>query len=416
MTLVSAAKNVAILGLAALAMVLAGNLWFVSITDRTFIPYLTARFSAQAPTVDADITRPFRIIHTSGDGYFTKQYENIVESPLWLFGQEAIEGVLQSATFVGTADIAHVLSAPVIIYEYSFHLDSRVFVGAFLPRLPGMLASRGLYHVHAVALHPPQDDSNIISAFFINDDIVLEFTLDTRGNNTYNKHLPPTAELRRRYVNSGENLVFTPYYRRNFVYSPIIVTNPYNNHAGMLHLTFIRSQIEHFFDNPLSINHGLTNGIYTFSNFNTVVRYLPGNVVEYASFRTIGRGATSTFEGDFSAAVAFLEHDPHVNIEVYLAHYDTYGRETVFFFNYIVGGFPLILGEPWSTQPGCTNPLLFPIEVTVENGRVIRYRRIAYNFAPDTATIARPNWDESMGDLPLAFTISSGPTLRLGVR
>jgi len=417
MTVVSATKSLIVLGLAALAIYLAAQLWFVNITDRSFLPYLQARFSQTVSDGGADFVRPFRIIYGAGDGYFDIQYSNIANSDTWNYGRAVIAAALSSASFVGTHDtsMAHILSQPVFIYQYAFYMDSVVLSQAFNQREGTTLTGRGLYNIRAVAVRPPYNGRTAINVFFIGDTQVLEFSLaiDARQREDFGVTVPSAVSSRRRFAHSGDALVFVPRFHRNFVYNPVRVTNPYNNHAGLLHLAFIRSQMEHFFDNPATINHGLTNFVYTFSNLNTVVRYLPGNVVEYTSFRTIGRASPTTFLEDFSAALAFVEADPHVNIEFFLARYEMQGRETVFWFDYAIGNFPLIMAEPWPTHPDCLSPLTHAIEVTVDNGRVVRYRRLAYNFALDTNAITRPDWAISMGDAPLGFFISAESHIRL---
>ena len=163
--------------------------------------------------------------------------------------------------------------------------------------------------------------------------------------------------------------------------------------------------MEHFFTNPATINHEVVNEIYTFRNLNTVVRYLPWDVVEYTSFRTIG-GAAPNFIADFSAAIAFVDRDPNVINEFFLAGYDVRGRENVFWFDYAINDFPLVLAQYWYSSPNCTRPFLHAIEVVVENGRVIRYRKIPFTFEADTSTVASLISDAE--DRPIGFVIEPG--------
>ena len=156
----------------------------------------------------------------------------------------------------------------------------------------------------------------------------------------------------------------------------ISVFNPYLNEIGGFNLSFIRNRVEDFFVNPVTINHRVgADGIFTYSSLNTMVRFLPWNVIEYSSFRPIRRGRASSFSDDFSAAVDFINRDAFVINEFYLSGYESRGGQHVFFFDFIVGGLPLNMPDVW---PG--ESILAAIEVVVDHGHVVSYRRIAYQF------------------------------------
>jgi len=140
--------------------------------------------------------------------------------------------------------------------------------------------------------------------------------------------------------------------------------------------------VEAFFDNPAAVIPGTgVDGIYTFSTQNTMVRYLENSVLEYTSYRTIGRTASENFMADFSAALDFVNNDPNVINEFRLRNYEPRGRTHVFWFDYVIDNRPIVLTEEWYTGARCNEPLLAPIEVIVDRGRVVRCRRIAYTFS-----------------------------------
>jgi hypothetical protein len=112
-----------------------------------------------------------------------------------------------------------------------------------------------------------------------------------------------------------------------------------------------------------------------------MVRYLENAVLEYTSYRTIGRMASENFMSGFSAALDFVNNDPNVINEIYLRNHDTRGRAHVFWFNYVIDNRPVIFTEEWYTGARCNDPLLAPVEIIVDHGRVVRYRRIAYTFS-----------------------------------
>ena len=407
-------KSLAILGLAALSVFLTVQLWLVNIPNQSFFPYIEARFTSATPDGAANFVRPFRIISGGGDGYFDIMYSGIAGSDFWEFGNAAINTVLQSGTFVSRTetDMSDMLSDPILIYEYAFNMPSAIFVQAFDQRT-GLLTDAEMPYFRAVAISPYQSRYAPLSVFFIGSDYTWQFDVTPTGRRISDVfddiRIPPTSNPYRRFVQTETTFVFAPHFYKDFSYHPLVVTNPYENHSGVLQMAFIHSQVEHFFTNPATINHEVVNGVYTFRNISTIVRYLPWDVIEYTSFRTIGH-TTFGFIADFSAAIAFIESDPNVTNEFFLAGYDMRGRENVFKFNYVINDFPMVLAEYWHTNPDCVNPLRYQIEVTVDNGRVIRYRKIPFTFEVDTSVNTSLSLILSLGseDRPIGFVIEPG--------
>ena len=399
-------KSLIIIGLAALSVFLTARLWLVHIPNHNFVPYVRARFASTVPDEASDLVRPFRIVQGSGDGYFSVLYRDIQSSDQWYYGEQIIADVLQNGNFIGQTetDMMRILDAPIIIYQYAFNMRATVFAEAFGPRMSAVLVGSGIPQFDAVAIHVSDEGDNTLNIFFIGETYTWEFAL---LNSVFELDIPSASE-------NVHHLVFVDYrfvsrLTRHFTHSPVSFTNPYRDHAGQLNLSHIRGQISHFFANPATINQGVSaGGVYTFSNLSTVVRYMPWDVIEYTSFRTISRSSPTSFVTDFSAAFAFVSSDPNIRNDFFLAGYEDLGRERVFWFGYTVGNFPIRLTEYWHTGPECANPLIHPIEVTVDNGRVIRYRKIVYNFAPDPGHVSMA----SVGDGELSFPLEGRSRLR----
>ena len=404
------AKSFVIVGLALLSVILTVQLWLVNIPNRSFFPYMQARFTPAPPDGLSNLVHPFRIIYGSGDGYFNITYSNITASPFWEDGESAIMAILQNSNFTGQtqADLASIINErSVVIFQYAFDMNPAIFSQAFGHRTGSALTETAIQNFRTVVIYPPFLDSDMLSISFLCDNFAWNFSHTPTGRDTNipfrNIEIPSVYEQHRRFA--FEDVELVQRFHENFTYHPIFPQNPYVNPSGFLHQVFIGRQIEHFFDNPATINTEIPGGIYTFRNFNTVVRYLPGDVIEYTSFRTIGNSAHTGFVADFSAALTFIESDPNVINEIFLAGYETRGRENVFWFNYVINDFPLLLTGNWYTSDDCRNPLLYPIEIVVDRGRVTRYRKIAYTFVVDLdANVAL---DMSIGDEQLAFAIES---------
>jgi len=366
-----------------------GQLWFVNFTNRNFFLYVQARFAPSPPDWQQVFIRPYRIIYGAGDGRFNMQHSGIGDSPLWAYGESVLAAVLRNGDFAGVRNIntEQLLSRPAIIYKYAFNMQTNIFSQILGQRRGGALSGHNLNSFNSIIIQPPTYDNQNLHVFFLDNTRAWEFRLSpTRGRDSADSFIREIATVSNNqiYFRSVSSYSlgfapFAPYGMGYFLYPIVTVTNPYQNPSGGLTMVFIRSRIEPFFDNPATINHG-TGTIYTFSNANTIVRYLEGNVLEYRSFRPIGRTTPASFIADFSAAWTFIDNDLEVRNEVFLSHYETRGREHVFLFNYVIGNFPLVLTEPHLTMADCTDPLQAAIEVVVDHGRVIRYRRLAYNF------------------------------------
>ena len=380
--IISTAKSIMIFALAALTVFQVSQLWFVNITDRTFFLYIQARFAPRAPDGHEDFVVPFRVIYGAGDGIFNLRHSGVRDTPAWGYALGTIEDVLAHGDFVGRDEInrGQILPYQMFMFEYAFEMCPDIFSYAFGQRSGVALTGNGIEGFRRIALLPPRMEGEPLTAFFMDDVYAWEFSLPhTRAERTI---VLPVAQDALHFVPvSGDLLGFIPVQPPNFVYHPVGVVNPYQSAFGTLTLSSIRNRVEPFFNNPATINQRPgAGGIYTFSNMNTMVRYHLYDVIEYTSFRTIGTVAQTDLIGDFSAALNFVRSDEHITNEFFLAGYEPRGRANIFWFDYIIDDFPLVLSEPWHTGPACVSPLPSAIEVVVDNGRVVHYRRLVHNF------------------------------------
>ena len=386
--IIPTSKSIAIIALTVLAVFLAMQLWLISIPNRSFFPYMEARFATAVPDTAVSLVRPKRIISGAGDGYFNITYSSIGSYAPFAYGRHAISTILDRGSFVQVNDAQRqlVFELPVIILEYALGLDSAIFASAMGHRSAANITAAGVQNFDAVAIFPPMEEGGMLTVFFICHG--SGYTWQFIANNVNHFYVESAADSHRPFVQGEVPFTFNAALTHQFTYYPLLAINPYENEFGQLHQGFIHSRVAHFFDNPTTMNRGLAGEIYTFSNLNTVVRYLPYDVLEYTSFRTIGRRETGNFRTnflrDFSAAIDFIAQDRNVRNETFLAAHETRGRENVFWFGIAVENFPIVIEAPWYAHSHCTEPMHHPIEVIVDQGRVIRYRKIPYVFVPDT--------------------------------
>jgi hypothetical protein len=391
-------KSILILCLAALTVFQVHQLWLVNLTNRNFFIYLQARFAANAPDGQSAFARPYRIVYGAGDGVFQMLYSGIADSEEWVFGETVLQAVLQHGSVISQP--ADIFSRPVVIYEYAFPMCADIFTKA-LGQRRNTLKNNGIESFRSIVIQTSGLDEQNLNIFFIGEQNVLGFSLSDIRETLEITPVPPN-----KFHYTRTNAGFVPNAPDGgFSYNAVNVENPFRNPQGLLTRSHIRSMVEAFFDNPATIIPGTSvDGIYTFSTRNAMVRYLENSVLEYTSYRTIGRTASENFMADFSAALDFVGKDPNVINEIYLRNHETRGRAYVFRFNYVIGNHPLVFTEEWFTRSRCNDPLTAPIEVIVDRGRVVRYRRIVYTFS--AGGLAWKDLPDTNASFPLGFPIS----------
>ena len=382
-------KSFLIVVLAALAIYQTSQLWFVNLANRNFFLFFSDRNISSLTDRHREFVRPMRLIYGAGDGRFTIDYSGLMELSPRDYVDSVLTELFDSGTFVGESetDFIRLLSRPVLIYEYAFPMPGDIFSRVFNQRAGIFLASWGLIEFTSVVVWPPYTNHQSLRVFFINDDRMWEFAMDSVADGFSfpvhsvsgeffhfvsaalegYEHLPPSTFVAR----TGA--------RGNFPSYPVIVTNPYVSHVGP-NMHFTRTQVAGFFDNPATINARIGgDGIWTFSNIHTTVRYFYTHVLEYVNFRPRRHNVNTSILEDFSAALAFIENDRHVINEIFLTGFEPRGVGYVFWFGYIVDNFPVLMPGGWAVSSPY-DILPAPIEVVVEHGRVEHYRRLAYNF------------------------------------
>ena len=401
----SVSKTILIIVLAMVAVYQVSELWLVALTNRNFFLYIEARFPAAVPDGQNAWIRPKRIISGSGDGLYMVRYSDIEDSPEWAYARFALARILARGEHVGVLDYPGANRAygnrPHLIFETAIPIYLETFANALGVRRSRATAGTALTVFDTITLVLPERGGNEwITAIFREGTSEWRFVLHLGTNQNpvqdFLFGIPSANQEELHFVR--EQGAFSPVIPEGFTYNVLYTHNPFQNAYGLLHLSTIRPRIEHFFDNPATIIPGPSREVYTFSNINVMVRYFQYDVLEYTSFRPIGRTAPANLVSDFSAALAFVQFDPYVLNEIYLSGYEARGGEHVFRFGYVINNFPMIMERDWRTEPECRDPLRSPIEVTVSHGRVTRYRRIALSFGVsdevayfETDTQARQN-------------------------
>ena len=173
--------------------------------------------------------------------------------------------------------------------------------------------------------------------------------------------------------------MFIPQSPDPYTYVHLSASNPYSGPGGVLYRNII-PLIGIFFDKPSS-QWANNPDNYTFSDGSNFVRYYPSDVLEYDNYSVPEAGSASLFADDYGTAVALISKDTAVTNEYYLASCEESGARRVFSFDYAVNDFPVLVSDTFAQEIG----LKHAIEVTVEQDRVVKYKKLVYNFSQGSA-------------------------------
>ena len=374
-------KFVLIIALMAAAIYQTGRLWFIDIVNRGFFYALTSAVPA-TPDQYAGVIKPYRIVTGAGDGYFNIIYNNIAGEDVYDYAGSVIAAAIRSGEYAGTqaADYDKLLKKPVCVFEYAVSIQSEYLLRAFEQR-PRFFSSFAVQSFDSVLIQPPTESDENLLVYFINGETAYAYRL-SGGNkqepaSRYAFEIKPARDVENKIAYRRVYGEFVPDFAGGESFPSISFTNPYENIHGEKLLSFILSQVEAFFINPARINAGLgADGVFTFSGQHTIVRYTDRDILEYTRYSVIDRSADVSFVIDFSAAQSFINTDANVINEAYLADFELEDGRHTFRFNYAVGNVPLSARNGWPDRA----EIVYPIEMTVDHGLVIRYRKLAYNF------------------------------------
>ncbi|MCL2571725.1 MAG: hypothetical protein FWE11_04920 [Defluviitaleaceae bacterium] len=419
-------KSLLILIFVALAIYQTGQLWFVNLSNRNFFLYLADRWNPSVAAGYREFVRPMRLVYGDGSGRFGISASGLMDTQQRAYFDTVLTAMFDRGNFIGSSetDFNRLLSRPMLLSEYAFLMPSHVFPLGFNQRTGGFLTSRGIVDFTKVVIWLPYENYDDLRVFFVSGDQTWEFTIDHNGLEIFPIHPVSTGSLY--FVSAAlegyEGLDASTFVPRagdlnRFASTTVVMTNPYRTQVG-ISLDFVGNQVAQFFDNPATINGRVAaDGVWTYSNVHTTVRYFDTDVLEYASFRPRRQNATTSLMDDFSAAIAFIDEDNHVVNEFFLMDFECRGIGYVFWFGYIVDNFPILMPDGWRVSSH-DDILTAPIEVVVEQGRVVLYRRLAHNFHINESGHRWINeWDldfeglldeEEIVDLRLGYTLRPG--------
>lgn len=381
-------KNFIITFFVILAVYQTTRLWFEDFSSHSLFYSIISDESKNNTKSEIYFTLSDIIINTGNNRFVCKQ-NDIYTSDFKKVFDRAVITTLELGNFVKDfyVDWSDVFNNKCILYQYSYNIDSNSAKKLF--GIKSNNISKMDMEFDAIVITPDINVSEKLSVMFVNTQSfkafefeikkhdIVEETYNTINNfNIDNNDFYYISSVQNGFNIFKKNVMIPRWSGSSIAYRPIKMINEFNSAGGVL-LTTLEKNVDIFFDNPAAKWTSTVNDVYTYSDENTVVKYYTNGVMEYSNYKINNdKNKNDSFYEDYCAAIAFLEKDTNIKNEYYLKNYSFEDDKMVFYFDYKVNDFPIILSEEIKNDISMQSM----IEVTVSSQRVIRYKRYVYSF------------------------------------
>lgn len=401
-------KNILILGLASLCLYQTMNLWFGDISVFSFFSPAAAA-SYDYDSIIQGLAKPRRLLVTADGSEYLCKYTGIEDMEQYQAARQVITNLLETGRHrenetLEDIDWRRLLNGKALILDYGYLMPAKAFTAAFLSK--SVMISQQIKVFDMVVILPSAEATTVVFAdtlsqlktvsYFVIDGFSLEADLPGDG---FERNLCYVAS--EQLGLSFGRLVFIPQsYDGGIDY---ISVRPYSYFEdSVISVQSVRRLVETFFNNPDMIRNDNDGDVFTFSDENTVVRYVDGRYMEYSNWKSDTNKQISSFEDAYAEAVAFMAKDTSLPNEVYLSHYAYDGSTYTFSFNYAVNDLPVrLVDDIWKELQ-----IDGAVEITVARDRVKHYKRYSQGF---TASNLRS------GELSVDYLSIMGELLKIGV-
>lgn len=371
--------NILIVFLFILALYQTYILWFVNLSNNSN----TQNQLNVNPTIKENLVKPFRLSVEIEENKFNSYY-SVDDLPLYTNGKSLFGSILRNGTNVDDFDKSGYTD--LVVFNYNFYFEEEYFKDS----LNESKSKVNINSFNNIFIYFKQDKNY---AVFYNSENESS-TIVSFGDKSYLTTLSNYKSNENLYFESEDLIHFKESWTSPLEYNEIIYSNPYSSN-GEIHITSIENMINGFFRNPLSKAQSIQNetGAITFSDNNTIVRYYPNDILEYKYYDIYQENTKANFTNFFALAENFIKNDVAVSNNFYLDSYKIENEEIIFYFNYSIGDFPILLSENFKIEHDIRSFL----EVTVKNNTIINYRKLTYSFQlSNDVKIGNLTYDEAI--------------------
>ncbi len=332
-----------------------------------------------------DFVIPYRMLTTSNGEQFSGLHSKANLSDL---GEDIIQKALTSGDFIVTSNIEDDIfkKSTALIYEYKYFVEGKQL---------------------AESLNLKNNSWNRIDLFDLiifseGENEIIEIDFVNRENGTYTRfdlsNKSELAALKNQIAGINTDIKYTinfqqyiPLEKYTFIpswknevysYNEIVASNPYTNDFGEVTIKKVEENINLFFENPLNKKFSKKDNFFIFSDSNTNVKYYDLSnynigLIEYSYYNYGSQNKNNTVVADFTVAKALMDKDINMVNNYYLSGYTRDESETVFKFDYIINNLPIYFSSDYYELLDTSAA----IEITVRNGVVTKYKKIASNYS-----------------------------------
>lgn len=368
-----------------------GQLWLEGTTGYNFFYALTENFFGEKPQADGNVLLATRYAVGEGDGMFSVYYPDDTGSSAMLeAANRALEEILapsDTAPEKTTADWKEILEDRCIVMQYDFMIAGEEYLNSY----KSLKSSQRLERFDYITIVPGRRAGGESRAYFVNSDtnecVVFCGNAGTAGTSLY--QMLERGEGEMPYISTGQrtsasvlwrNLFLPQWAKLPYEYAPLTQEFAFEKN-GEPSRAALEGTVKNFFRN-FSVDWSTRddNGVFTFSDSETVVKYYPTErVLEYYSYENYGseKVRMGLLEG-YQISCNFLRNDSSLQTDIYLADIQrTINNEIIYYFDYAVDGLPVNLSQPLQDRIGQPHA----IQITLRNQSVKEYRRYAVNYA-----------------------------------
>lgn len=390
--------NFVIITLVVTAVYQTGTLWLEGTTSHNFFyTVFTALGNDNLKlSQESKIVEPSRMVIGYGNKKFSvvypqEKYDSIMNKTNSAVKQTIVKG---QAFQTEALDWNEILTSKCILLEYEFMISMNEYLKAF--QIKSHSAVTQINQFDTIAIIPARNSGEMIKIYFIDSkeqkSYCYALSMEKYTDGLYNdieqfqleneKGLIYISTKQREFNIFKENTFVPQWTQSRLEYFSVKQESPFEEN-GMIYVTPLENAIDHLFKNLASKwSRKDENGVFCFSDETTVVKYYPQGVLEYFNYESYNTNVVQTLSSAYAACISFMKNDSTLNTNIYLSDVQIKSDEIIFYFDYHVNNYPIIISHGEKVRTGISHA----IEVTVKADSVKKYKRYAYNFVLDESS------------------------------
>ena len=382
-------KNFVIIILVITAVYQTGLLWLEDTASHNFF-YTVFGLGGQKEVVaeEGELLLPGKFVIGSGNKKYTVEYASDIEQKNVLIqGNDLLLEVLtQGSAGVLKQEIPwqNILEERCLLLDYDFLVPVQEYLGQYHEKI---LAPE-LEEFDCIAMVPSKTNSGRTTIYFIDTQVKQSWsaTLEKSRFSAELYALLETTEKNLNYVStkqSGFNLfedsVFVPQWKKEQLpYRSVMQINPFMK-EGNINRYLLENSVDSFFKNlEADWNRVDETGTFVFSDETVVVKYYPKGILEYYSYGTYDTEVSTDIATGYQICKNFMKNDTSLSTEVYLSGIEINRNDIIYYFDYVVDNYPILLSEATQKEFEISHA----IEFSIRGNSVRKYKRYTYNFQP----------------------------------